>query len=746
MVSHSNNYFSNEANLMLGHEAYHPHQKKVRIPPDIDDPPYFLPLRPLKGNYRLISTLGTGSFGSVTLAKCSVSLKDSANFRIFKNTLIERGLNYSNENSPNKRFGLVAIKSISERLTTLNAYTKVNEVRFILKIPYHENLVQVYEMFIDSTSYKLHIVMECMDINLHQLMKSRKNNHFSLPTLKSILSQVLNGIRHIHRFNYFHRDVKPENILISPSTRFYDQEYLRSGSSQCHDNFVVKIADYGLAREVKNRRAYTSYISTRWYRAPEILLRKGWYSKPVDIWAFGSVAAEVALFAPLFPGSNELDQTYRMLDVLGTPISKNEFNSEYYPSYGYWDEAAFLSRDLGLNLPVTKCIDIQNIITAPELTQLCDVIRLCLTWNPNERPNAEKICSMPYFEGTCVDNYGENIDPNYFKPSFIASSDMYTSKSALNPIRFTYSSNFEKSEKLAGIPPIRKVNHGLQLKIEENQKQNEQEIFSSSVVGSNNNDCWFSDHKNYSFQETNTMALDLTDEILINNSSAVNLNQPSNDNPYFNNIYNNVIDFPDSQTFQQVLLKDEDSRLVEFSNQENGFNSMLNLKDISSDKSIENLKLVPSYLYSNSNSSTNFNLPGQYNERGNFHQEDSIANFGAFHTYTESNIRNIKKLDEIINEQNHSEGDITKQLKHDEVDVENFGDLFIEREFYDKDSRTRGSSLLSCTSQNLHQNHENDLIEILPSSGLKEFLPYEPKQNSKFTEQLYSRFQFPPLN
>ena len=52
----------------------------------------------------------------------------------------------------------------------------------------------------------------------------------------------------------------------------------------------------------------TAYVSTRWYRSPEILLRQKWYSRPIDIWAFGAVAVETANFVPLFPGSNELDQ------------------------------------------------------------------------------------------------------------------------------------------------------------------------------------------------------------------------------------------------------------------------------------------------------------------------------------------------------------------------------------------------------------------------------------------------------
>lgn len=403
--------------------------KISRIPKDIENPPFYLPLQPFQFRYKLISSLGNGSFGDVTLAKININLNDSSNFKNFKSTLLERSDDFQNENYYNKKSGLVAIKTMTKRLPLLNDYTRVKEVRFILSIPYHQNLVQVYEMFIDNNDFKLHIVMECLDQNLYQLIRARKRNHFSQQTLKSILSQILNGIRHIHKNDYFHRDIKPENILVSPSNRFYSQDFLKSGLFNTQNNFIVKIADYGLARHVDNKRPYTSYVSTRWYRAPEILLRKNWYSCPVDIWAFGSVATEVATFRPLFPGSNEFEQTWKVLDVLGTPVSRNGLNN-YSPSYGYWDEAYYLSSQLGFNFPQKECIDISYIIPNPELAQLCDVIRACLTWNPEARADVDQLSKMEYFKGTCVDSQKDHISTHS---------------------KLTFSNQTKKSENLAGI-------------------------------------------------------------------------------------------------------------------------------------------------------------------------------------------------------------------------------------------------------------------------------------------------------
>lgn len=83
--------------------------------------------------------------------------------------------------------------------------------------------------------------------------------------------------------------------------------------------YLVKLADFGLAREIRSRPPYTSYVSTRWYRAPEVLLRAEEYSAPVDIWAVGAMAIEVATLRPIFPGNNEIDQLWRVCEVMGTP-------------------------------------------------------------------------------------------------------------------------------------------------------------------------------------------------------------------------------------------------------------------------------------------------------------------------------------------------------------------------------------------------------------------------------------------
>ena len=107
----------------------------------------------------------------------------------------------------------------------------------------------------------------------------------------------------MHSQGYFHRDLKPENILVSGNT--------------------IKVADFGLAREIQSHPPYTDYVSTRWYRAPEILLRAPRYSKAIDSFAVGCMIAELYNLCPIFPGCDELDQLFKVCSVIGMPTEES---------------------------------------------------------------------------------------------------------------------------------------------------------------------------------------------------------------------------------------------------------------------------------------------------------------------------------------------------------------------------------------------------------------------------------------
>lgn len=231
----------------------------------------------------------------------------------------------------------------------------LREVIFLRSLPSHPHLVPALDIFLDPMSKKLHIAMEYMDGNLYQLMKARDHKYLDGPSVKSILFQIIAGLQHIHDHHFFHRDIKPENILVSTSAPQDSSSTFRRYSQlvtppSTPPNYTIKIADFGLARETHSKLPYTTYVSTRWYRAPEVLLRAGEYSAPVDIWAVGAMAVEIATLKPLFPGGNEVDQVWRVCEIMGSPGNWVNKHGQKVGG-GEWKEGVKLAQKLGFSFP-----------------------------------------------------------------------------------------------------------------------------------------------------------------------------------------------------------------------------------------------------------------------------------------------------------------------------------------------------------------------------------------------------------
>lgn len=119
----------------------------------------------------------------------------------------------------------------------------------------------------------------------------------------------------MHAQNLVHRDVKPSNLLFSAQG-------------------LLKLADFGLARRLaKERPPMSLEIATRWYKAPEVLLGSHSYDRSVDMWAVGCIFAELIDGSPLFPGSNDIEQLFKIIKVLGTPDSKTWPGIETLPDF-----------------------------------------------------------------------------------------------------------------------------------------------------------------------------------------------------------------------------------------------------------------------------------------------------------------------------------------------------------------------------------------------------------------------------
>ncbi|KAM3074323.1 Serine/threonine protein kinase [Clarireedia jacksonii] len=332
----------------------------------------------LEDRFEVLKDIGDGSFGSVVLARV-------------------RGAGASVA----RRGTIIAIKTMKKSFESFQPCLELREVVFLRTLPPHQHLVPALDIFLDPFTKKLHIAMEYMDGNLYQLMKARDHKCLDVASVKSILFQIMQGLEHIHAHQFFHRDIKPENILVTTSAQDSGNSFRRYSSMvtppSTPPTYTVKIADFGLARETHSKLPYTTYVSTRWYRAPEVLLRAGEYSAPVDIWAIGAMAVEVATLKPLFPGGNEVDQVWRVCEIMGSPGNWYNKAGEKVGG-GEWREGTRLAGKLGFSFPKMAPHSMDTILQTPQWpASLAKFVTWCLMWDPKTRPTSTQALAHEFF-------------------------------------------------------------------------------------------------------------------------------------------------------------------------------------------------------------------------------------------------------------------------------------------------------------------------------------------------------------
>ncbi|XP_045674590.1 cyclin-dependent kinase-like 3 isoform X2 [Phyllostomus hastatus] len=258
---------------------------------------------------------------------------------------------------------IVAIKIFYEKPEKSVNKIAMREIKF-LKQFHHENLVNLIEVF--RQKKKIHLVFEFID---HTILDELQHYCHGLESkrLKKYLFQIIRAIEYLHNNNIIHRDIKPENVLVSQSG-------------------ITKLCDFGFARTLAAPGdIYTDYVATRWYRAPELVLKDTCYGKPVDIWALGCMIIEMATGNPFLPSSSDLDLLHKIVLKVGnlTPHLQNIFSKS--PVFA------------GVILP-----QVQHPKNArkkyPKLNGLlADVVHACLQIDPAERISSTDLLHHEYF-------------------------------------------------------------------------------------------------------------------------------------------------------------------------------------------------------------------------------------------------------------------------------------------------------------------------------------------------------------
>eukprot|EP01062_Namystynia_karyoxenos_P025410 TRINITY_DN1999_c1_g2_i1.p1 TRINITY_DN1999_c1_g2~~TRINITY_DN1999_c1_g2_i1.p1 ORF type:complete len:480 (+),score=97.80 TRINITY_DN1999_c1_g2_i1:80-1441(+) len=260
----------------------------------------------------------------------------------------------------------------------------------LLSTMHHDNVIGLDDLFIVDEAdggQGLYMVTELMENNLADAISEMR---LELDHVCALAAQLFAGLAHIHHQGVIHRDLKPQNIVVN---------------ADCD----LRIVDFGLARDEGGEdEDMTSYVVTRWYRPPELLLQSHQYTSGVDLWSAGCIVVEMVTGEVLFPGTDCRSQLRLIIDAVGG-------SAEAAAECGVGSAGVnFVRRLCHASIPPTDlCETLADRIESPEHA---DIVAFCqrelLRFAPEERCSAAEAAAAD-----CWREYSRPGEPGPCRPS-----------------------------------------------------------------------------------------------------------------------------------------------------------------------------------------------------------------------------------------------------------------------------------------------------------------------------------------
>uniref|UniRef100_A0A673IFW6 dual-specificity kinase n=1 Tax=Sinocyclocheilus rhinocerous TaxID=307959 RepID=A0A673IFW6_9TELE len=324
----------------------------------------------LQERYEIVSTLGEGTFGRVM--QCIDHRRGGA------------------------RVALKIIKNVEKykeaaRLE-INVLERINE-----KDPENKNLcVQIFDWF----DYHGHmcISFELLALSTFDFLKENNYLPYSISQVRHMAYQICLAVKFLHENKLTHTDLKPENILFvnSDFTITYNVEKKRD--ERTVKNTAVRVVDFGSA--TFDHEHHSTIVSTRHYRAPEVILELGW-SQPCDVWSIGCILFEYYLGFTLFQ-THDNREHLAMMERISGPVPSRMIRKTRKQKYFYrgrldWDENSSAGRYVRENCkPLRRYL----LSEAEEHHQMFDLIEAMLEYEPTKRLTLAAALRHPFFQST----------------------------------------------------------------------------------------------------------------------------------------------------------------------------------------------------------------------------------------------------------------------------------------------------------------------------------------------------------
>lgn len=253
------------------------------------------------------------------------------------------------------------------------------------------HIVNTLDMFIVG-GFVLYIVTDLYKSDLAQIFIRNPPKHKSLSdklnnndeAIRQIAFQLLGAVAALHRDGIMHRDIHPANILISREGKVAVCDFNLSG--------VLAAPCAAQTPQEEACPACSSYVTMRWYRAPEVLLGSMFYSSAIDIWSVGCVIAALYCRDHLFRGETTHGQIKMIFDQAGTPDSSHVLMSKHASA----SAKSFIAKHC-TNIGPNDLFLSQYFNLIPYDCQV--LIKSMLNLDPDARPTAEQALQFPVFSG-----------------------------------------------------------------------------------------------------------------------------------------------------------------------------------------------------------------------------------------------------------------------------------------------------------------------------------------------------------